>query len=79
MTHAVTLTQDQETLLEREALSRGVDREFLIQQLLGQALNNIGSPVAILPRKRVLGLHAGQTWIADDFDAPLPDSFWHAR
>jgi hypothetical protein len=22
------------------------------------------------------GLHAGQYWIAEDFDAPLPDSFW---
>ena len=27
-------------------------------------------------QKRVLGLHAGQTWIADDFDAPLQDRFW---
>lgn len=25
---------------------------------------------------RTPGLHAGQYWIADDFDAPLPDSFW---
>ena len=25
---------------------------------------------------RVPGLHAGEVWIADDFDAPLPDSFW---
>ena len=28
------------------------------------------------PKKRVAGLHAGTTWIADDFDDPLPDSFW---
>ena len=25
---------------------------------------------------RVLGLHKGSWWIADDFDAPLPDCFW---
>jgi hypothetical protein len=25
---------------------------------------------------RVLGLHAGMIWIADDFDDPLPDEFW---
>jgi prevent-host-death family protein len=25
---------------------------------------------------RVLGLHEGQGWISDDFNAPLPDSFW---
>lgn len=31
---------------------------------------------APLPRHRVLGLHAGAIWMSDDFDAPLPDSFW---
>jgi antitoxin (DNA-binding transcriptional repressor) of toxin-antitoxin stability system len=25
---------------------------------------------------RVFGLHSGQVWTADDFDAALPDSFW---
>lgn len=25
---------------------------------------------------RILGLHAGNSWIADDFDAPLPDELW---
>lgn len=25
---------------------------------------------------RVLGLHEGQGWISDDFNEPLPDSFW---
>jgi len=38
-----------------------------------------GEPVARLvpiengARKRVLGLDEGKIWIADDFDAPLPD------
>jgi prevent-host-death family protein len=37
-----------------------------------------GKPVARLipfaPRgKRILGIDAGKVWIADDFDAPLPD------
>jgi antitoxin (DNA-binding transcriptional repressor) of toxin-antitoxin stability system len=27
-------------------------------------------------RPRVFGLHEGQVWMSDDFDAPLPDSFW---
>jgi len=26
--------------------------------------------------KRQAGLHAGSAVMADDFDAPLPDSFW---
>ncbi len=30
---------------------------------------------ATLP-PRVLGLHRGQIWMSDDFDAPLPDEFW---
>ena len=25
---------------------------------------------------RIAGLHAGQIWASDDFDAPLPDDFW---
>ncbi len=31
----------------------------------------------ILKKKRVPGLHkADGYWMADDFDAPLPDEFW---
>jgi antitoxin (DNA-binding transcriptional repressor) of toxin-antitoxin stability system len=33
-------------------------------------------PVARAAGARVLGLHAGKIWTSDDFDAPLPDSFW---
>jgi Protein of unknown function (DUF2281) len=25
---------------------------------------------------RIPGLHAGQVWMSEDFDAPLPDEFW---
>lgn len=29
------------------------------------------------PRKRMIGLHEGAIlYMADDFDAPLPDEFW---
>jgi predicted DNA-binding antitoxin AbrB/MazE fold protein len=31
---------------------------------------------ATAPQKRVLGLRPGSIWISDDFDDPLPDSFW---
>lgn len=31
---------------------------------------------ATAPKKRVLGLQPGSIWISDDFDDPLPDSFW---
>lgn len=26
--------------------------------------------------KRIAGLHAGEIWSSDDFDAPLPEQFW---
>ncbi len=28
------------------------------------------------PLPRVAGLHAGMTWVSDDFDEPIPDAFW---
>ena len=34
------------------------------------------SPSVDLMRPRVPGLDAGSTWVSDDFDEPLPDSFW---
>lgn len=27
-------------------------------------------------KQRIPGLHRGTTWVSDDFDDPLPDSFW---
>lgn len=34
------------------------------------------TPVDSTEPARVPGLFAGQIWISDDFDEPLPDSFW---
>lgn len=28
------------------------------------------------PKQRILGLGSGKTWMSDDFDNELPDSFW---
>lgn len=28
---------------------------------------------------RIAGLHAGEGWIGEDFDEPLPDDFWLGR
>jgi antitoxin (DNA-binding transcriptional repressor) of toxin-antitoxin stability system len=30
-------------------------------------------------KPRVAGLHEGQGWSSEDFDAPLPDEFWAGR
>ena len=29
-------------------------------------------PVEPVTTKRIMGMHEGQTWMSDDFDAPLP-------
>ena len=35
---------------------------------------------AMEPAKpRIAGLHEGQGWTSEDFDAPLPDDFWAGR
>jgi antitoxin (DNA-binding transcriptional repressor) of toxin-antitoxin stability system len=33
-------------------------------------------PIKAGKRHRIPGLHRGEIWISDDFDDPLPDSFW---
>jgi hypothetical protein len=35
------------------------------------------APSAVQPVRRLgLGEHAGQAWMSEDFDAPLPEAFW---
>lgn len=33
-------------------------------------------PVASADQPRIAGLNRGEIWTSDDFDDPLPDSFW---
>jgi len=44
-----------------------VDKEIPLARL---------TPVDNTQPERVPGLFAGQIWMSDDFDDPLPDSFW---
>ena len=77
MTVNLSLNPEQEQRLREAALARGVEAEALASEILGQALDQFDTP----PRgkKLILGLHEGQGWISDDFDAPLPDSFWQGK
>ena len=75
MTLTVDLTPEQEERLHREAQGRGLAADALFRQLVDQTLAQIAAPPQSL-KPRVPGLHEGQVWIADDFDDPLPDSFW---
>lgn len=62
-----------------ELLERAAAGEEIV---IARANKPVAKLVAIAPRpkKRIAGLNAGQiTYIADDFDAPLPDEFWEGR
>ncbi len=61
----------QEIVAELPKLT-AADRQLVAARL--QALEANDSPV---PRSRLAGLQAGTVaWVADDFDAPLPDELW---
>lgn len=52
-----------------------------VQSAIEQAMTDVGIKVheskrRAKKRRRVLGLHAGEMQMSDDFDAPLPDEFW---
>ena len=56
-------------------LSRLLERVVAGEEVV---IAKAGKPIARLtrlrqPGKRILGMDAGKVWIADDFDAPLPD------
>ncbi len=76
MTVLLDLTTEQEETLRQAALQRGLDTERLLREVMDTALTQLGQTASAQPTRRIAGLHAGQTWVSDDFDAPLPDSFW---
>ena len=77
MTVIVELPPEIAWSLTRKAAQEGRDITGYLQQLAARdaqtAPPDYPSSQAA-PRRP--GLHAGQYWIAEDFDAPLPDSFW---
>jgi len=66
----------------RELSSRLTELLLLLEQGNEVTVMRDETPVArLLPplpaaTERVPGLHRGEAWISDDFDEPLPDSFW---
>jgi hypothetical protein len=69
------LTAKQEERLRQAARLRGLYPDRLLQDVVDTALAQLEfGPV--MPTTRIPDLHAGLTWVSEDFDAPLPDSFW---
>ncbi|MBV9849913.1 MAG: hypothetical protein JO250_09595 [Armatimonadetes bacterium] len=75
MTVTINLTPEQVQRLRREARGRRFSAESMFGELLNQTLSQIETP-SQEHKERIPALHRGQVWIADDFDDPLPDSFW---
>lgn len=71
------MTTVQDIVEAAEQLS-AVEQLEIIQTLsrtLQRRYQQATKPVAVV-QERVLGLHAGNVTISDDFDDELPDAFW---
>jgi len=75
MTITIYMTPGVADALARKAAQEGRDVAGYVQEL---AVRDAGGSAVEpdTPDARMPGLHAGLYWIADDFDAPLPDDFW---
>lgn len=74
VTKIIDLNQQSNNL---ETLLNQLDSDTEILLVRGDTPVARITPEAPIPQTaRIPGLHAGTTWVSDDFDAPLPDSFW---
>jgi hypothetical protein len=73
-------------LLDRLHKLNRTDKLYVMQTLLndllaGEQASSIETVPAIevkpdVIKQRIPNLRKGQGWVAEDFDAPLPDEFW---
>jgi antitoxin (DNA-binding transcriptional repressor) of toxin-antitoxin stability system len=78
MTHTVDVAHPDMSLDQLVQLAHAGDDVVVIEndRAVARLIPERDPEPASAPFKRVAGLHAGLVDIADDFDAPLPDSFW---
>ena len=74
MTMVLELTEAQQETLRRYAVTQGLTEEKVLAQLV-ETLPVLPAPEET-PAPRIAGLFAGQLWMSDDFNDPLPDDFW---
>lgn len=72
MTITIDLPPEAAEQLTRQAAREGQDMAGYVRHLALRA--TVAETAGAGPRTP--GLHAGRYVIAEDFDAPLPDSFW---
>lgn len=75
MSTTLSVTEAQGKLSQLLELAQAGHEVIIQDPLKGKArLVPIGAPAQSGPR--IFGLHEGEVWMSDDFNAPLPDSFW---
>ena len=74
MTITLDIAPEIEQQFREEATRRGLEIGVFAQQVFRDALTKTLPVLSNQPR--IAGLNAGPLWMSDDFNAPLPDSFW---
>jgi antitoxin (DNA-binding transcriptional repressor) of toxin-antitoxin stability system len=75
MSKTVTIAEAQKKLGQLFELAQAGHEVIIEDDGMGKA-RLVPLPSPLLKKPCVFGLHAGETWMSDDFNAPLPDSFW---
>lgn len=76
MTLTLDLPAELEQYLLQEANEQGVSIEAMTLQLLTNSILTKQKPVEAFKQPRVFGQYQGRISMSEDFDEPLPDSFW---
>lgn len=76
MTPVLNLTPEQEERLMRYANLRGKETKDILLEYVERLPAPVASNPDATPAARVSGLYAGKIRTSEDFDDPLPDSFW---
>ena len=76
MTKIVDIDDTQEKWADLIAMAQAGTEVILAN--CGRPLARI-TPIEPAKKKRTLDLHKGETWMSDDFDAPLPEEFWGGK
>ncbi len=78
MTLTLDLPAELEQYLLQEAKEQGVSLEAMTLRLLTNSILTKQKPAEVVSSKqpRVFGQYQGRILMSEDFDDPLPDSFW---
>jgi prevent-host-death family protein len=76
LTTTVDVNEARQQLSKLLALARAGNDVIISEASIPIARLTAVTPSSSTRKPRVAGLHAGAIWVSEDFDEPLPDSFW---